>query len=30
MIGAMGGFVAAAWLLTSPIWQLRNANPTEP
>jgi MFS family permease len=30
MIGAMGGFVAAAWLLTSPIWRLRNVNPTEP
>jgi MFS family permease len=30
MIGAMGGFVAAAWLLTSPIRRLRNVNPTEP
>jgi MFS family permease len=24
MIGAMGGFVAAGWLLTSPVWRLRN------
>lgn len=30
MIGSMGGFVAAAWLLTSPIWRLRNIKPTEP
>jgi MFS family permease len=29
MIGAMGGFVAAIWLLTSPIWRLRNVGNTE-
>jgi MFS family permease len=30
MIGAMGGFVAAAWLLTSPIWRWRNLENTNP
>ena len=30
VIGAMGGFVAAAWLLTSPIWQLRHVENTKP
>jgi hypothetical protein len=30
MIGAMGGFVAAGWLLTSPVWRLRHVNPSEP